>query len=48
VISLTIFTNPLDVYPAIVDKFLEYGYSEEDCGKILGGNMLRVFEQVWY
>lgn len=40
--------RPPDVYPAIVDKFLEHGYSEEDCGKILGGNMMRVFEQVWY
>jgi len=39
--------RPPDVYPAIVDKFLEHGYSEEDCGKILGGNMVRVFDQAW-
>jgi len=40
--------RPADVYPAIVDQFLEHGHSEKDCGKILGGNMMRVFEQVWY
>ena len=33
--------------PEIYDK-LEHGYSEEDCGKILGGNKMRVFEQVWF
>ena len=38
--------RPPDVYPAIVDKFLEHGYSDEDCGKILGGNLYRVFQQV--
>jgi len=26
---------------------LEKGYSEEDCGKFLGGNMYRVMKQVW-
>jgi membrane dipeptidase len=26
---------------------LENGYSEEDCGKFLGGNMYRVMNQVW-
>jgi len=29
-----------------VDKLLENGYSEEDCGKFLGGNMYRVMSQV--
>jgi membrane dipeptidase len=26
---------------------LERGYSEEDAKKVLGGNFLRVFQQVW-
>ena len=35
------------ILPALVDKLLENGYSEEDCGKFLGGNNYRVFKQVW-
>jgi len=30
--------------PLITEKLLERGYSEEDIAKILGGNLLRVFE----
>ena len=26
---------------------LEHGYSNEDCGKVIGGNVYRVFKQVW-
>ena len=29
-------------YPALVDELLKRGYSEEELGKILGGNLLRV------
>ena len=32
---------------ALVDKMLEHGYSNEDCGKVIGSNVYRVFEQVW-
>ena len=39
--------NPARILPALVDQFLEHGYSEEDIHKILGGNMMRVFEEVW-
>jgi membrane dipeptidase len=35
------------ILPALVDKLLEKGYSEEDCAKIIGGNNYRVFKQVW-
>jgi membrane dipeptidase len=35
------------ILAALVDKLLENGYSEEDCGKFLGGNMYRVMSQVW-
>jgi len=38
---------PYQIVAALVDKMLENGYSEEDCGKFLGGNMYRVFNQVW-
>jgi membrane dipeptidase len=31
----------------LADKMLEHGYSEEDCGKVIGGNVYRVFKQVW-
>ena len=30
-----------------IDRMLARGYSEGDVGKVLGENMLRVFEQVW-
>jgi membrane dipeptidase len=39
--------NPARILPALVDQFLEHGYSEEDIHKILGGNMMRVFDEVW-
>jgi membrane dipeptidase len=39
---------PYQIIAALVDKLLENGYSEEDCGKFLGGNLYRVFEQVWF
>ena len=38
---------PYQIVAALVDKMLENGYSEEDCGKFLGGNNYRVFKQVW-
>ena len=38
---------PYQIVAALVDKMLEKGYSEEDCGKFLGGNMYRVFDEVW-
>ncbi|MCB0165514.1 MAG: membrane dipeptidase [Anaerolineae bacterium] len=40
--------NPARIVAALVDKLLENGYSEEDCGKFLGGNLYRVFDQVWH
>jgi membrane dipeptidase len=32
--------------PKITEALMQRGYSAEDCRKILGGNLLRVFEQV--
>jgi membrane dipeptidase len=39
--------NPARIMPAVVDQLLGNGYSEEDIRKFLGGNMMRVFEEVW-
>ncbi len=39
--------NPARILPALVDQMLGHGYKEEDIHKILGGNMMRVFEEVW-
>lgn len=33
--------------PDLTEGLLTRGYSEADVGKIMGGNFLRVFEQVW-
>ncbi len=33
--------------PAIVDEMLSRDYSEGDVIKIIGGNWMRIFEQVW-
>lgn len=38
---------PYQIAAALVDKMLEHGYSDEDCGKFLGGNMYRVIGEVW-
>lgn len=37
----------LQCYPNITKGLVERGYSEDDVQKILGGNSLRVFRQVW-
>ncbi len=38
---------PFQFVGALVDTMLAHGYTEEDCGKFLGGNLYRVFDQVW-
>jgi membrane dipeptidase len=35
------------ILPALLDKMLSKGYTEEDCKKFIGGNMYRVMKQVW-
>jgi len=39
--------NPARILPALVDQMLDHGYSEEDIRKILGGNIMRVFDECW-
>jgi membrane dipeptidase len=38
---------PYQIVAALVDKLLEKDYSSTDCSKFLGGNLYRVFKQVW-
>jgi membrane dipeptidase len=35
------------MYPALVDALWGAGYSDEDIAKVLGGNLMRVYKQVW-
>lgn len=34
-------------FPRITEGLIARGYSDEDCGKILGGNFLSLFGKVW-
>ncbi len=36
----------VSTYPALIDELLNRGYKEKEIAKILGGNLLRVMEQV--
>ena len=39
--------EPAKIYAATVDALWEAGYSDEDIAKILGGNLMRVYDRVW-
>jgi len=39
--------NPARILPALVDQMLSHGYKEKDIHKILGGNIMRVFDACW-
>lgn len=39
--------NPREASKNVVRWLVAHGYSEEDIGKVLGGNILRVCSQVW-
>ena len=39
--------EPAKIYPAVVDLLWEKGYSKEDVAKVMGGNLIRIYEQVW-
>lgn len=40
--------NPTEGYNNIVRWLVKHGYSDDEIGKIVGGNVLRVLEEVWY
>lgn len=39
--------EPAKIFPAVVDLLWKKGYSDEDIAKVLGGNLMRVYKQVW-
>jgi membrane dipeptidase len=39
--------NPTEAFPNITRWLVKHGYSDEDIAKVLGGNALRVLDQVW-
>ena len=39
--------EPAKIYPAVVDLLWKKGYSNDDIAKLMGGNLMRVYEQVW-
>jgi membrane dipeptidase len=39
--------EPAKINPAVVDLLWKKGYANEDIAKIMGGNFMRVYEQVW-
>ena len=40
--------NPAEAFPNITRWLVTHGYSDEDIAKVLGGNIMRVLEQVWW
>ena len=44
--SLPTGLKDVSAYPNLVAEFLKRGYSETDIAKILGGNLLRVWQEV--
>lgn len=40
------YFNPIN-FPKVVEGLIEHGYSDQEIKGILGGNFLRVFQQVW-
>jgi membrane dipeptidase len=39
--------NPSETFPNIVRWLVKNGYSDEDIAKVVGGNTMRVLDQVW-
>jgi len=44
--NVTGFDDYVQVVP-FADRLVARGYKADEVGKMLGGNLLRVFEQVW-
>ncbi len=40
--------NPTEAFPNIVRWLVKHGYSDQDIAKVIGGNTLRILEEVWY
>ena len=39
--------NPAEAFPNIVRWLVTHGYSDEDIAKAVGGNIMRVLDEVW-
>lgn len=39
--------NGIEDYPWLVQKLIDAGYADEEIGKLLGENLMRVFEATW-
>ena len=39
--------EPAKIFPAVVDLLWKKGYADQDIAKIFGGNLMRVYEQIW-
>mgnify|MGYP006293162989 FL=1 len=39
--------NPAEAFPNIVRWLVTHGYSDEDIAKVIGGNVMRVLDEVW-
>lgn len=39
--------HPAEVFPSVVGWLVRAGYTDEDIRKVIGGNMLRVLDEVW-
>jgi membrane dipeptidase len=44
--SLPVGLKDVSTYPNLVAELLQRNYQEDEIGRILGGNMLRVWKQV--
>jgi membrane dipeptidase len=40
--------NPAEAFPNIVRWLVKHNYSDDDVHKVLGGNIMRVLEEVWW
>ncbi|GEM88007.1 dipeptidase [Meiothermus granaticius] len=40
--------SPAEAFPNIVRWLVKHGYSDSDIAKVVGGNILRVLQEVWY
>lgn len=40
--------NPAEAFPNIVRWLVSHGYSDGDIGKVIGGNIARVLDEVWW
>ena len=37
----------MGAYPVLTQRLVERGYDDDTIAKVLGGNFMRIFEQVW-